>query len=82
MISLFEVLGKKQYQYTLSPEEGIEKLNKTFTDKNFYSYSNLMNAVNPWILKEFVQQFVETITVKNGTIPLVNLKDDISLHFY
>ena len=46
------------FLYILSPEAGIKKLNDSFYHEKRFEYWGLMDEVNPWILKEFLQQFV------------------------
>ncbi len=40
-----------------------------------------MNEVNPWILKEFLQQFVTKIYIDRGIVSSVTFKNDFTLHF-
>lgn len=69
------------FLYILSPEAGIKKLNDSFYHEKRFEYWGLMDEVNPWILKEFLQQFVTKIYVDRGTISSVTLKNDLTLRF-
>lgn len=69
------------FLYLLSPETGIKKLNDSFFYEKSFDYWSLMDGVNPWILKEFLQQFVTKIYVDRGTISSITFKNDLTLRF-
>lgn len=69
------------FVYLLSPEEGIQKLNDSFFHEKSFDYWSLMDEVNPWILKEFLQQFVTKIYIDRGIVSSVTFKNDFTLHF-
>lgn len=81
MIQMLTGSEADDFVYLFSPEEGIQKLNDSFYYEKRFEYWGLMDEVNPWILKEFLQQFVTKIYVDRGTISSVTFKNDFTLHF-
>lgn len=81
VIEMLQGSESDDFVYLLSPEEGIQKLNDSFFHEKSFDYWSLMDGVNPWILKEFLQQFVTKIYVDRGIVSSVTFKNDLTLRF-
>lgn len=81
MIEMLKESEFDDFVYLLSPEAGIKKLNDSFCHEKSFDYWGLMDEVNPWILKEFLQQFVTKIYIDRGIVSSVTFKNDFTLHF-
>lgn len=81
MIQMLTGSETDDFIYLVSPEEGVQKLNDSFFHEKSFDYWSLMDEVNPWILKEFLQQFVTKIYIDRGTVSSVTFKNDLTLHF-
>lgn len=81
MIRMLTGSETDDFVYLLSPEEGIQKLNDSFYREKSFNYWSMMDEINPWILKEFLQQFVTRIIVDRGIVSSVTFKNGLTLHF-
>ena len=81
MIRMLRGSETDDFLYLLSPEEGVQKLSDSFYREKSLNYWGLMDEVNPWILKEFLQHFIARIIVDRGTVSSVTFKNDFTLHF-
>ncbi|MCD2491598.1 hypothetical protein LQE92_03020 [Lacrimispora sp. NSJ-141] len=81
MIQMITGSEAEYFVYLFSPNEGVQRLNDSFYHEKRFEYWGLMDEINPWILKEFLQQFVTKIYFDRGAVSSVTSKNDFTLHF-